>query len=64
MCGFKIENDNLIKASPFNFHILPMSNDNLDSNRQYLNINTLYLLGSNNFDYNKLFYEGIEYVSL
>ena len=41
-----------------------MSNDNLESNRQYLNINTLYLLGSNNFDYNKVLDPSVDIDSL
>lgn len=62
LCGFTQSAD-CATAYPFKFNILPLPNDNLDSNRQYMSSQTLQFLGRNNFDFNRLFYEGVEYAS-
>ena len=62
LCGFKLLQSS-VQFYPMNFYIFPYSNDFLD--KKYLfDINSVNFLMSNSFDFNKIFYDGIRYVSL
>lgn len=68
VCGFNTEYNNgsnnhgNIIAYPFNFYILPFFTDSLQ--KTYTSqISTMHFLSSYNFDFNKLYQEGIYYIS-
>ena len=66
ICGFKyFEEQERLECYPFNFYILPYSFDNmpgLDKNFT-VSLNSFGFLAKNKFDFNKLFYESVGYMS-
>ena len=63
ICGFEInEPEEKLITYPFNFYILPFSDEILNK-RFSSQASTFEFLMNNNFDFNKLFYEGLQYIS-
>jgi hypothetical protein len=64
MCGVKCK-DTHVKLYPMNFYIFPYADEQNFYNKKYLfDISSINFLASNNFDFNKTFYDGIQYLSL
>lgn len=63
ICGFDtVTNPYTIKAFPFNFYIQPHFNDTTIKTF-HSSMSTLHFLSVHNFDYNRLFQEGIYFLS-
>jgi hypothetical protein len=66
ICGFKyFEQDDRLECYPFNFYMLPYSFENLpnmDKNFS-VSVSSFAFLAKNKFDFNKLFYESVGYLS-
>ena len=66
ICGFKyFEEEERLECYPFNFYILPYSFDGLQHlDKSFsVNVNSFGFLAKNKFDFNKLFYESVGYLS-
>ncbi len=66
ICGFKYdEGSENLECYPFNFYILPYSLDNMQGKSKHfmVSINSFQFLAKNKFDFNKLFYESVGYMS-
>jgi len=63
ICPFVYSKENdCYTAHPYNFYILPLGDE--DFNIHFLSqVSSLDFLTRNNFDFNKLFYEGLHYIS-
>jgi hypothetical protein len=66
ICGFKyFEQEDRLECYPFNFYMLPYSFESLpymDKNFA-VSISSFEFLAKNKFDFNKLFYESVGYLS-
>ena len=64
MCGYEIDaSGKSAKAYPFNFYIMPYFEDMLGANFAS-EPSALRFLAGHSFDFNRLFYEGVNYLSL
>lgn len=51
-----------VVAYPFNFYIYPLAVGSHNSKRFGFHTGSMSFLAKNNFDFNKLFYDGVPYV--
>lgn len=67
ICGFKyLESEERLECYPFNFYVLPYSLENSLPQLEKtfsVSIGSFNFLAKNNFDFNKLFYESVGYMS-
>jgi hypothetical protein len=64
LCAMENKREKVI-LHPMNFFIFPFSNETLFFNKKYLfDISSINFLVSNNFDFNKTFYDGIRFLSI
>ena len=66
ICGFKYhEGDERLECYPFNIYLLPYTFENLAGLEQTFNVSlsSFNFLAKNKFDFNRLFYESVGYLS-
>ena len=66
ICGFKYhESEERLECYPFNIYLLPYTFENLAGLEQTFNVSlsSFNFLAKNKFDFNRLFYESVGYLS-
>ena len=64
ICGFKYdEKDKSLECYPFNFYVLPYTFEGLMDKNFTVSTSAFNFLANHQYDFNKLFYESLGYLS-